>query len=64
MPTTNNLLVSVQLAVGGPVIPGSTFLVSVVPGANTFFFDPNFNSIPFSSQSGTVLLNPGACHRA
>jgi len=62
VPTTDTLLATLEVtaATANPPAPGDTFTISLEPDLNTFFYDPMFTPINFSSTSGTVSVIPEA----
>jgi hypothetical protein len=48
----------VTAATAAPPVIGDTFTISLVPDFSTFFWDPDFLPIGFSSTSGTVTIVP------
>ena len=54
------LQLSVTAATGAlSPVPGNTFTISLIPGANTSFSD-NGTGIPFTSTAGTVTISPAS----
>lgn len=60
VPTTDTLLASLEVtaATGNAPQVGDTFTVSLEPGLCTFFWDPFWMDIDFSSTSGSVSVIP------
>jgi hypothetical protein len=61
VPLTDALLTRLQIVpAAGALAPieGDVFTISLIPSANTVFFDADFNEIPFQSIAGTVTIGP------
>jgi hypothetical protein len=54
---SNDLLVLLDVS-ALDAAAGDRFTISLVPTANTFFFDALFNPVQFASTSGTVTVTP------
>jgi len=59
VPTTDSLLLRLDVMASASTKPGDTFTISLQTGdPDTFFVDPNFAPIDFSTTAGTVTITP------
>jgi len=60
VPTTDTLLARLQVtsATGSPPAVGDTFTMALEPGPSTFFMDPSFQELSYTSDPGQVHMVP------